>query len=81
VRGFTQALDVADVLHLDCGLPLWAHDYLAAEPLVFDRLIAEHTRQNVVTKDLRHRRNDRSDALRVRETPLGQCSGMTPERT
>jgi hypothetical protein len=52
---------VADVLHLDGGLPLWAHDHLAAEPLVFDRLVAELTRRNVMVED-----------LGLRETRLGQ---------
>jgi hypothetical protein len=43
-----EAIDAADVLLLDRRLPCRTHDHLAAESLVFDRLITEQTGQNIV---------------------------------
>jgi hypothetical protein len=48
VGSVPQALDVADELHLDGGLPHRPDAKLAAESIVVSRLVTEHARQDVV---------------------------------
>ncbi len=53
VRSLSEAVDVADVLHLDEWVPRRSNAKLAAKPLIVHGLVAEHTRQDIVSYDLR----------------------------
>ena len=74
MRGPAQALDVADVLHLNDALPRRTDHDFAAKPLVIDRLATEETGQHVVTNDLCHWSHDRGCRLR-------QCTRMHSEHS
>jgi hypothetical protein len=53
VNSLPKALDVADVLLLDRRLPLGVHKHLTTEPRIVNWLIAEQTREYVVTEHLK----------------------------
>jgi hypothetical protein len=53
VRGFPQAFDVAEELHLDRRLPARPDAKLAPESFLVGWLIAENAGPNIVSEDLR----------------------------